>query len=145
MNELVDSLDEKIIQELQRNGRQSNVDLAKILGVAESTVRNRIKNLVGNDIVKIAAIPNPDKLGYGCIAIVGLQIKPAEGGEFMEKLSGNPLVYLLAVTTGRFDIVMLLFLHTTQELSDFMNSEIFATPSVLRTETFVCIDFRKKL
>jgi DNA-binding Lrp family transcriptional regulator len=145
MSEIVDSLDERIMQELQHNGRQSNVDLAKLLGVAESTIRNRIKRLVGNDIIKIAAIPNPEKLGYGCIAMVGLQTKPAEDRELIEKLSANPSVYLVSITTGRFDIIMLLFLHTTKDLSDFMYREISSVPSVLKSETFVCLDFRKKL
>lgn len=142
---MLDNLDRKLIGELQRNGRQSNVELARILGVAESTIRNRIKNLVGNKIIKIAAIPDPDKLGYGCIAIVGLQVQLTKGKKVVEKLLQNPSVYQVATTTGRFDVVMLLLLHATQELSDFMNNELFAIPGVLRTETFVCVNFNTKL
>ena len=52
-------------------------------------------------------------------------------------------MYWVAVVTGRFDLIMILMLRTTQELSDFMNSEVFSNPSIARSETFVCLDICK--
>ncbi|MCL0049446.1 AsnC family protein, partial [Dehalococcoidia bacterium] len=43
--EMIDELDRKLIQELQRSNRQSYVDLARMLGVVEGTVRKRVKDL----------------------------------------------------------------------------------------------------
>ncbi|MCL0095925.1 AsnC family transcriptional regulator [Dehalococcoidia bacterium] len=43
--EMIDELDRKLIQELQRSSRQSYVDLARMLGVVEGTVRKRVKDL----------------------------------------------------------------------------------------------------
>jgi DNA-binding Lrp family transcriptional regulator len=48
----LDELDLRIIRELRKNGRQSNVVLAKVLGTSESTVRRRINSLMGRGIVR---------------------------------------------------------------------------------------------
>ena len=141
---MLDSLDQKIIQELQDDSRRSNVDLAKILGVAESTIRNRIKNLLKNNMTKIIAVyQTPNKLGYGFISIVGLQVKLSDLKQVAESLAENPHVYLLASTIGRFDLIMVLILRTPQDLSNFMSNEVFANQSISRTETFVCTEVAK--
>jgi len=140
---MLDSLDQKLMQQLHNDGRQSNVDLAKMLGVAESTIRNRIKKLVNSGIMKIVAVPDPLKLGYGCISIVGLQVKLSDLKQVAEKLAQSPTVFFVASTTGRFDLIMILLLHTPQELSDFMNKEVFTSPGVLRSETFICVEITK--
>ena len=41
----MDKLDISIMQELQEDARKPYTDIAKILGVAESTVRNRVSRL----------------------------------------------------------------------------------------------------
>ena len=56
---MLDSVDQKLIQALQADGRQSNVELAKLLGLSESTVRKRIKALVSKNIIRLTAVPNP--------------------------------------------------------------------------------------
>ncbi len=37
---MLDSLDKRVLQQLKEDGRRSNVEIAKVLGVSESTVRN---------------------------------------------------------------------------------------------------------
>ena len=140
---MLDSLDQKLIQQLQNDGRRSNVELAKMLGVAESTIRNRTKKLVNSGTIKIVAVPDPFKLGYGCVSIVGLQVKLSELNQVAEKLAQSPQVFLLASITGHFDLIMILVLRTPQELSNFMSSEVFTIPSILRSETFVCMEITK--
>jgi Lrp/AsnC family transcriptional regulator for asnA, asnC and gidA len=140
---MLDDLDKRIIRELEQDGRRGNVSLAKGLGVPESTVRNRVNKLLKRGLIKVAAKADPLKFGYTYISIVGLQVKQSDSRQVAEKLAQSPNVYWVAVVTGRFDLIMILMLHTPQELSDFMNSEIFRNPSISRSETFVCIDICK--
>jgi len=48
---MIDSLGSAIIAELEKNGRQSYVNLAKSLRVSETTVRYRIKRLLDTGVV----------------------------------------------------------------------------------------------
>lgn len=140
---MLDGLDQRIIQELQDDARRSNVSLAKRLGVAESTIRNRLKKLFNNNVIKIVAVPDPYKFGYGCLSIVGLHVKLSELKQIEERLAKNPQVYFLASITGRFDLIMILVLRTPQELSNFMRNKVFSDPGISRSETFVCMEISK--
>lgn len=140
---MVDDLDRKLIQELQKNGRQSYADLAKRLGVVEGTVRKRIKHLLDGDIIKIVAVPNVRELGYGFISVMGLQVRMEDLRKVAENLAQNQHVCYLAFVTGRYDLMAIVMTRSPEELSRFIEREISAIPSILRTETFVNLDIIK--
>lgn len=137
---MLDDLDRKLVQELQKNGRQSFVTLAKKLGVVEGTVRKRIKNLLDKDIIKIIAVPNPRKLGYNFLSIMGLQVRMADLRKVADELAQKPNVCYLSFVAGRYDLIALVITRSPEELSAFIEKEISAIPSILRTETLVNLD-----
>jgi DNA-binding Lrp family transcriptional regulator len=49
---LKDKVDEKIIEYLKENSRESFVDIGKKLKLSESAVRRRVKNLVDSNTIK---------------------------------------------------------------------------------------------
>ena len=49
---LKDKVDEKIIEYLKENSRESFVDIGKKLKLSESAVRRRVKNLVDSKSIK---------------------------------------------------------------------------------------------
>jgi len=140
---MVDDLDRKIIEELQGNGREACIDLARKLGVVEGTIRKRIKHLMARDIIKIVAVPNVRKLGYGFIGVMGLQVKMEDLRKVADKLANNQHVCYLAFVAGRFDLVAIIVTQSPEELSQFVEGEISAIPSILRTETFINLDIIK--
>jgi len=72
---MVDDLDIKLIliRELQRNGRETYVNLAKKLMVVEGTIRKRVKDLLEKNIIEIVALPNLKNLDYNFIGIMEIQ------------------------------------------------------------------------
>jgi len=134
---MMDELDQKLILELQKDGRHSCSDLGKTFGVTEGTVRKRLKSLIKRDIVKIVAVPNVRELGYNFVSIVGIQVRMAELNKVQEILSHNPAVCQLAWVTGRYDLLATVVTRSTEEFSNFMANELSTIPSVVRTETFV--------
>jgi len=140
---MIDELDRRLIQELQKSGRQGYVDLAKVLGVVEGTVRKRVKNLQNGNIMKIVAVPNPRALGYNLLSVMGLQVRMADLRKVAEKLAQKPNICYLAFVTGRYDLIAIIITRSSEELSHFIEKEISALPSILRTETFVNLDVIK--
>ena len=47
----IDSFDEKIIKILQNDARKPFVEIANTIGLSESAVRRRIKNLTDNNVI----------------------------------------------------------------------------------------------
>jgi len=140
---MMDKLDQKLILELQRNGRQSYSDLGKMFGVTEGTVRKRLKSLIKRDLIKVVAVPNVRELGYNFISIVGIQVRMVELDKVRENLSQNPAVCQLAWVTGRYDLIAIVITRSTEEFANFMANELSTIPSVVRTETFVSLGMVK--
>ena len=53
----------KIIATLHQNGRASKAGIAHSVGVSEGTVRRRLRHLIDEKRIFVAAIPNPDMMG----------------------------------------------------------------------------------
>jgi DNA-binding Lrp family transcriptional regulator len=53
MSAEVDETDEKIIRILQADSRRAFVDIANEIGLSESAVRRRVKNLVDRTIIRL--------------------------------------------------------------------------------------------
>jgi Lrp/AsnC family transcriptional regulator for asnA, asnC and gidA len=140
---MIDELDRKLIQELQKSGRQEYVAIAKMFGVVEGTVRKRVKDLVDKNVIKIVAVPNPRALGYSFLSIMGLQVRMADLRKVADNLAQKPNVCYLAFVTGRYDLMAIIMTRSSEELSRFIENEISALPSILRTETFVNLDIIK--
>ncbi|MFO8017186.1 MAG: Lrp/AsnC family transcriptional regulator [Promethearchaeia archaeon] len=49
---MVDIIDKKILEELERDGRQSYSDIAKVVDRTNATVRRRVKNLVEEGVIE---------------------------------------------------------------------------------------------
>ncbi len=58
----IDTKDNRIIELLEENGRRPHNEIADNLDISEGTVRNRMKKLIDNGLLKIKALVNPNKL-----------------------------------------------------------------------------------
>lgn len=140
---MLDKLGQRLIQKLQNDGRQSYRELADELGVAEGTVRKRVRDLRNKDVIKIAALPNPLKLGCNFICIIGMEVKLTDLQQVGKELAQSPNVYFLSSVTGRFDLIAILLFNTSEELADFVREKIYSVQGILKTETFVNMDILK--
>jgi len=139
----LDELDAKLITMLQDDGRVSNIELAKRIGVSEGTVRRRFRNLVEDKVIRVVAIPDPAKLGRSTTALIGLQVDPALVDPVATQLAQIPEVQYSAVTTGAYDVFVWVALGSPEELSSFLRGSIGAIEGVRRTETFVNLSIKK--
>ena len=139
----IDELDSGIIRELQKNGRQSYMELAKLLHVSETTARNRVKQLINKGIITVNAIPDLEALGYDFMGIVGLQIRLTDLQDVVAQLAKHPNVCYLANVTGRFDLIAIVVTRTSTEFAEFMEKVLATIPNILRTETFVSLHIFK--
>ncbi len=134
---MIDRLDRELIVELQKSGRRSYIDLAKLLGVSETTVRNRVRHLLDKDLINITAIPDLEALGYNFMGIVGMQVRLADLRAVADQLTKHANICYLANVTGRYDFIAIVVTKSSREFADFVENIISAIPSILRTETFV--------
>lgn len=67
----MDRFDERILQELQMDGRLSNVELSERIGLSPSATLRRVQELERQQVITgYRAVLNADKLGIGFMAYV---------------------------------------------------------------------------
>jgi Lrp/AsnC family transcriptional regulator for asnA, asnC and gidA len=144
MATLVDSLDREIIATLQQDGRTSNAEMARQLGVAEGTVRRRIERLINEGIMKVAAVVDPFKVGMGVVVIVHLDVELQHLEAVAEKLAEMPSVRVVAYITGGHDILVEAIFPSQQELLEFVKDDLPVIPGIKSTETSIVLQLLKR-
>ncbi len=67
----IDSINQKILRELSRDGRQSNLDLAERVGLSPSACLRRVQDLERSGVIKgYRAVLDPVQMGVGFLAYV---------------------------------------------------------------------------
>jgi len=66
----IDSIDCRIIELLQKDGRVSNIEIAKSIGISEATVSTRLQRLIQEKYIQIVAVSNPRKLGFKVVGTI---------------------------------------------------------------------------
>lgn len=140
---VLDDVDAKLIDLLRQDGRTSNIDLARELGVSEGTVRRRFRALVDEEVVRVVAVTDASKLGRGASALVGLKVAPAHVESVAQELAEMEEVRYSAVTTGAFDVFCRVGFGSSLELSDFLRNRVGSIPGVRSTETFINLSVKK--
>jgi len=141
---MINSVDRKLILALQQNGRATNIELSKQLGVHVSTIPKRIQLLEENEIIKIRALPNPFKLGYIAHAFIAIEADTDKINDICSRLNGNFNVNLVVTAFGRFDILAIVYFSTWEKLLSFVSSDLSATQGVRTVETFLVKEIKKR-
>ena len=140
----MDELDRRIISLLQMDGRASNAKIAREVGVSGGTVRRRLRRLIQEDVVKVIAVPNLEKLGYATTALIGLQTGPGKSDSVAESISNLDEAHYVAITTGAYDVFIWAGLESAESLGTFLRTKIGTIDGVQRTETFVNLAIKKR-
>jgi DNA-binding Lrp family transcriptional regulator len=133
----LDITDQQIIRLLGENGRYSNVEIARKIGVNHSTVKKRIDRLVDEGICRVLGVVNPEKMGFGTSVFVLMKTRPDMAAEVAEALARYPEAYWIGQVTGRFDIAVDLVLRDAADIFDVVTRDIARIPGVLSLETLV--------
>src|SRR5262245_42366921 len=132
---LLNVLDADIIKLLQADGRRTNTDIARRLGVAEGTVRNRIARLLTAEVIKFGVWPNPLKIGYQTYAFIEIQVNPPDLEEVAERLASFPEIAFVGICTGSFDIHVAALFYSNDHMYELITKRLNHVKGVLRTST----------
>ena len=141
----MDSLDRKIIEILQDDGRASHAQVSRDLGVSEGTVRRRLAKLLQDRIIRVVAMAEPEQLGYHTSAFIGLQVDPAHVEDVADQLARLTETEHVSITTGSYDIFIWVNLASSEALATFLHTKVGAIAGVRHTETFVGLETKKRI
>lgn len=135
MSYRLDAVDRQIISLLQQDGRTSNVEIARQVGVSEATVRKRLDRLLGEGVMRITAVPNAAKVGFSTVTFVTLDVDLSYLDSIADRLGRLSEIRAIYYTTGESDLVVEAWFHSSEQLLHFLTQQIAAIPGIKQTAT----------
>ena len=117
----IDKVDEKIIEYLKENARESFVDIGKKLKLSESAVRRRVKNLQGSGTIKKFTLELGEENATSAIVLVSVDsaTDTSKVSTKLTKLEGVKTVYEI---TGQYDITVIVSAATIAEINNSIDA-----------------------
>lgn len=103
----IDAIDERILTELQANGRLTMKALAERVGLSSPAMIERVRRLEERGIIAgYRAVIAPATLGRPLTALVFAEVAPAESEAFLEAVAEEPGVVECHRLTGVFNYLV---------------------------------------
>jgi len=141
---MIDEIDKKILNELNKNARLSFRDLAKILGISVATISHRIKKMEDLGIIK-GYIPLLDqkKVGYDFTAIIEISIERGRLSDVENKLAEFDNTVGVYDITGLYDALIVARFKDRDHLNEFIK-KIQTFEFVQKTYTSIVLEVVKE-
>jgi DNA-binding Lrp family transcriptional regulator len=116
MSNLLDPIDEKIISILKINSRQPFVEIAKEIGLSESAIRRRVKNLMDTKIIKRFTVELDNKNTTSAITLISVTSTSDTStvSNALMSLNGVEVIYEI---TGQYDIAAIISSSSVAEIN----------------------------
>ena len=139
----LDPIDRMILSELQADGRMTNVELAKRVGISAPPCLRRVRALEEAGLIRgYHADVNDRELGFEVqvFAMVGLESQAeVELSAFEEKCRSWPLVRECHMLNGEVDFILKCVAPDLSTFQSFLTGELLSTPNVASVKTSLVI------
>lgn len=136
----MDKLDEKILKLLDKNARMECVDIAAVIGIGESEVASRIKEMEKSGVIcGYKSVVDWERVDADTVsAIIELKVTPKAGFGFEEvaaRVAKYPEVESVYLMSGAYDLNVVVKGRTFHEVANFVSRELAVIDSVTATGT----------
>ncbi len=139
----VDDRDLRILENLQKDCRISNADLAASVGMSASALWRRVRSLEELGVIeRYGAVVDPARVGLGFHAIVHVQLtrhEQARLDDFIRAVEQRPEVQECYATTGQSDYHLRVLCRDLEAYNRFLEDFLFRLPAVESAQTNVVL------
>ena len=146
MSSELDETDLRLLALLQQDGLQSMADLSKAIGVAPSTLNDRVKRLGRlGAIVATRAIVDPAAIGLDLLAFIFVGWSDAAvETDFLKRIAASEQVLECHHVTGAWNYLLKVRVRDTRALEQFLGSVLKQVKGLQRTETLIVLSSPKE-
>ncbi len=140
---IMDKIDVEILRGLQENGRITNSELAKGVGLSAPSVLERVRKLEDSGvIVRYTTLVDPKKVGRGttCFVAVSLSLHQLRSIKaFQSRIEEIPEVMECHHITGEEDFLLRVVVRDMQHYEELLLSRLTNIPGLSRLKTMVVL------
>lgn len=139
----LDETDKTILRLLQTDGRVSNAEIARRVGLSAPATHARVRRLEEAGVVRqYATLLDREAMGFDmvCFINVSLQLHQFEAIErFKELMQSMPEVLECHHITGEFDYLLKAVFRNRDELQEFVVNKLTPIPGMARINTSLAL------
>jgi Lrp/AsnC family leucine-responsive transcriptional regulator len=136
----LDRTDRRILRFLQRDGRLSNADLARLANVSPATCHRRTQRLFEEGYIRnVRAEIAPAAVERGVLVVVGVVLDrstPESFAAFEAAITGLSFVLDCHLVAGDFDYFLKIRVRDIADFNRLHGDRLIALPGVRQTRTF---------
>jgi Lrp/AsnC family leucine-responsive transcriptional regulator len=140
----LDSIDRRILQRLQEDGRISNLKLAEAVSLSPTAVLARVQRLTRDGYIEgYEARLNPRLLGAGMLVFVEVLLDrttPHVFDEFRAAVQVRPEILECHMVAGGFDYLIKTRVADMDAYRNFAGSVLWQLPGVRETRTYAVME-----
>lgn len=140
----IDKIDRRILNELQKNGKLSNVDLSKLVGLSPSPCLERVKRLEQQGYIKAYhAKLDPHKLGASMLVFVEITLTKTSVDifeEFSNAVQAQEDIQECHLVSGNFDFLLKTRVADMTNYRKFLGDTILRLPGVSESRSYVVME-----
>lgn len=139
----MDKIDRRILQELQRDGRLSNADLADRVGLTPSPCLRRVRQMEESGVIRgYRALLDGDSVGRGFQAFVTVVMRYEDHetvAEFERRVAGLPAVVEAHRLFGDPDFLLRVAVADVAAYERFYSEELSGLPGVAQVTSHLAM------
>lgn len=143
-NKTIDRIDRNILDELQKNGRLSNVELSKRVGLSPTPCLERVKRLESESyITGYKAMLNPQLLDAALLVLVEITLtktSPDVFDDFSKAVGELDVIQECHLVSGNFDFLLKTRVKDMKAYRDLLGDTLLRLPSVSESRTYVVME-----
>lgn len=120
----------------------SHATIARRLNLAEATVRRRLQRMIVEGKLRLVPVVDPDSVGLETSLFIGVKAEGARVRTVTDRIAALAEVRYVAVTTGRFDLLVEAFVAHREHMADFLMT-IAEIKGVISSETMTVLRVAK--
>lgn len=140
----IDRIDKNILVELQKNGRLSNVELSKRVGLSPTPCLERVKRLEKEKYISgYKAILNPLKLDAALLVFVEITLtktSPDVFDDFAKAVDELDVIQECHLVSGDFDFLLKTRVKDMLAYRELLGDTLLRLPAVSESRTYVVMD-----
>lgn len=140
----LDRIDKNILTELQKNGRLSNVELSKRVGLSPTPCLERVKKLEQEKIITgYSATLNPKYLNASLLVFVEIKLirtSPDVFEDFSAAVQEIDVIQECHLVSGNFDFLLKTRVPDMEAYRNLLGDILLRLPAVSESRTYVVME-----
>ena len=142
-NFVLDQASLRILEELQRDARQTMQQLSEAVGLSVTPCWKRVKEMESAGVIRgYAARVDRDRVGLGLVAVAEVNLSPHSDAiveQFERAIRALPQVVRCVSTTGEADYLLTVVTRDIASYDRFLQQQIFRLPGIAHVRSSIVL------